>query len=217
MSLFHFSSHTLHLFCLFAPICFLFSLLFYLFIYFYYYFFFWFSLRFLFLFFIFFVLARPKSLLPFTTYSLWLTEPTITNASILSLTEPTLPLLSLTQPKNPVLKPIFSSQNRRFKGGEGRIRLKLHGYIRFWFGLGILWVLYCWVYLQILTWRMHRNCLMKCVKKDVISWTMIITGYVQNEEAKVGYEQNDSVFIFFAALPFSYCAFYCYLWDFRIC
>ncbi|KAK4561958.1 hypothetical protein RGQ29_004705, partial [Quercus rubra] len=30
------------------------------------------------------------------------------------------------------------------------------------------------------------KCLMKCVKKDVISWSVIIIGYVQNEEAQVG-------------------------------
>ena len=32
--------------------------------------------------------------------------------------------------------------------------------------------------------------------KDVISWSVIISGYVQNEEAQVGYVQNDSIFIF---------------------
>ena len=42
---------------------------------------------------------------------------------------------------------------------------------------------------------------MKCVKKDAISWTAIITGYVQNEEAQVGYMQNDSVFIFLQHSP----------------
>ncbi|KAL4627623.1 hypothetical protein ACB092_05G178400 [Castanea dentata] len=33
---------------------------------------------------------------------------------------------------------------------------------------------------------MHRKCLMKCVKKMCISWSVIISGYVQNEEAQVG-------------------------------
>ena len=83
--------------------------------------------------------AKPicASLLPLieptitnTTSSLLpLTKPTITNPRILSLIEPTIvnpiayllpliepTLLSLSEPKNPVLKPIFSSQNRRFKG-----------------------------------------------------------------------------------------------------
>ena len=83
--------------------------------------------------------AKPicASLLPLieptitnTTSSLLpLTKPTITNPRILSLIEPTIvnpiayllpliepTLLSLFEPKNPFLKPIFSSQNRRFKG-----------------------------------------------------------------------------------------------------
>ena len=143
MSLFQFSSHMLHLFCLFGPICFLFSLIF-------------FSSS-LFshayasassLFFILFYFLRSSSsqaatfipsthaTKPICTSLLPLTKPTITNPRILSLIEPTIvnpiayllpltepTLLSLTEPKNPVLKPIFSSQNRRFKGGEGRIRV----------------------------------------------------------------------------------------------
>ena len=116
MSLFHFSSHRLHLFCLFAPICFLFSLKFF--------FFFGFSLLpclclcLLFVFILFYFLFSSFSLNPsrcflflnprrqthllFTTPSdqihhhkhasslLPLTEPTITNPSILSLIEPTI-------------------------------------------------------------------------------------------------------------------------------
>ena len=45
---------------------------------------------------------------------------------------------------------------------------------------------------------------------------MIITSYVQNEEAQVGMCKM-SLSSFFVALPFSCCAVYCYLWDFRIC
>ena len=37
--------------------------------------------------------------------------------------------------------------------------------------------------------------------EDVIFWSVIISGYVQNEEAQVGYVQNDSVFIF-CSTPF---------------
>ena len=94
MSLFQFSSHMLHLFCLFAPICFLFSLTF-------------FSLVlsspmpmplpplcFLF-YFIFFVLPHPKPLLPFPQpmppnpstlhYSLWLNPQSQTQPLIFFL------------------------------------------------------------------------------------------------------------------------------------
>ena len=158
MSLFHFSSHTLHLFCLFAPICLLFSLK---------KFFFWvlsspmpmplppFCFLFYFiLFFIFFVLPQPRPLLPFPQptppnssalhYSLWPNPPSQTHLfsssfdwthdhkpkhSLLDRTHNHKPnclssssdrtiFLSLTEPKNPILKPIFSSQNRRFKGGD---------------------------------------------------------------------------------------------------
>ena len=53
-------------------------------------------------------------------------------------------------------------------------------------------------------------------EKDIISLSVIITSYVQNEEAQVGMCKM-ILSSFFAALPFSCCAFYCYLWDFRIC
>ena len=127
MSLFHFSSHTLHLFCLFAPICLLFSLKKK---------FFWvlsspmpmplppFCFLFYFLFSLFslnpghcfpFLNPRHQTHLLFTTPSdqthhhkhtsslLPLIEPTIINLSILSLIEPTITnptayLLPLTEP-----------------------------------------------------------------------------------------------------------------------
>ena len=78
------------------------------------------------LFFIFFALPQPKPLLPFpqTTppnpsalhYSLWPNPPSQTH--IFSSSSDRTTFLSLTEPKNPILKPIFSSQNRRFKGGD---------------------------------------------------------------------------------------------------
>ena len=101
------------------------------------------------LFFFFFFYPTPTPLPPllllffFFFFSFVLPQPTPTPSNQTTITNTTstpLPLsehthieptlLSLTKPKNPILKPIFSSQNRRFKGEDQVsiwVRLKLHG------------------------------------------------------------------------------------------